>query len=93
MFDTLPIDIELLIYKHYFTHTIIPELYKIYFKKKVIPSVIDLATKEKAGRLINSYITDKIIIASRLNVLDSLYYFLIELHKNKYVDIFYKKVI
>lgn len=93
MFHTLPIDIEIIIYKKYFTHNIIPEFYKIYFKKNVIPEVIDVAVKEKAGRLINNYISDKIITASQLNVYDSLYYFLIELHSNNYVDIFYKKVI
>ena len=93
MFDTLPIDIEIIIYKKYFTHTIIPDLYKIYFRNNVIPQVIDLAIKEKSGRLINNYISDTIITASQLHVLDNLYYFLIELHSNKYVDIFYKKVI
>ena len=94
MFNTLPIDIEIIIYKKYFTHNIIPEFYKIYFKKNVIPEVIDIAIKEKASRIINNcYIYDTIITASQLHVYDSLYYFLIELHSNNYVDIFYKKVI
>ena len=62
MFDILPIDIEIQIYKYHFNNNVLPELLKRvkmkdYYKNSVLPELINIAIMDQAARLINSIIS------------------------------------
>jgi hypothetical protein len=93
MFDNLPVDIELLIYKTYFSKTVIPELgveakkvsLKNYYSKTLLPELVSYAIMEQAARIIYSTYDNGY---TEYYKLDAIFYHLIQLHNDKILDIF-----
>ena len=97
MFDNIPIEIELYIWKLYYNSEILPNIKLVRIERnakeyysELLPEIIDLSIKEKASKILNSIILLKnnITIPDNIAELDRMYYELIYLHKNKYYDIF-----
>ena len=97
MFDNIPIEIELYIWKLYYNSEILPNIKLVRIERnakeyysELLPEIIDLSIKEKASKILNSIILLKnnITIPDNIAELDRMYYDLVYLHKNKYYDIF-----
>ena len=97
MFDNIPIEIELYIWKLYYNSEILPNIKLVRIQRnareyysKLLPKIIDLSIKEKASKILNSIIlfNNNITIPDNIAELDRMYYDLVYLHKNKYYDIF-----
>jgi hypothetical protein len=97
MFDNIPIEIELYIWKLYYNSEILPNIKLVRIERNVreyyselLPKIIDLSIKEKASKILNSIILfdSNITIPDNIAELDRMYYDLVYLHKNKYYDIF-----
>ena len=97
MFDNIPIEIELYIWKLYYNSEILPNIKLVRIERnakeyysELLPEIIELSIKEKASKILNSIILLKnnITIPDNIAELDRMYYELIYLHKNKYYDIF-----
>ena len=97
MFSILPEDIELLIYKKYFSKEVIREIIikstskinKRIRKRIFLNELTEYSIKDKAGRIINTLI-DKTVTLDDYNIskLDEMFYSLVDLHKNGLFDIF-----
>lgn len=97
MFDNIPIEIELYIWKLYYNSEILPNIKLVRIQRnareyysELLPKIIDLSIKEKASKILNSIIlfNNNITIPENITELDRMYYDLVYLHKNKYYDIF-----
>jgi len=97
MFSILPEDIELLIYKKYFSTEVIRELIikatsKInqrVRKRIFLNELTEYSIKDKAGRIINTLIDKRVTLDDyNLSKLDEMFYSLVDLHKNGLFDIF-----
>ena len=96
MFDYIPSEIELCIWKFYYNSEIIPQIKLIGIErnnkliyKSLLPYIIELSVKEKAARIINSIIQKDIIVTSdNIRSLDDMYYNLVNIHNNDMYDIF-----
>ena len=97
MFDNIPIEIELYIWKLYYNSEILQNIKLIRIQRnareyysELLPKIIDLSIKEKASKILNSIIlfNNNITIPDNIAELDRMYYDLVYLHKNKYYDIF-----
>lgn len=96
MFDCIPPELELYIWRIYYNSEIIPYIKSIKIEKNtkenyrlLIPFIIDYSIKEKAARIINSIISKEIIRdPDNLESLDLMYYNLVNVHKNDLFDIF-----
>ena len=93
MFDNIPIEIELYIWKLYYNSEVLPNINLVHIERnakeyysELLPEIIDLSIKEKASKIVNSIIVFDSI--DSIAELDRMYYELIYLHKNKYYDIF-----
>ena len=97
MFNLLPEDIELLIYKKYFSKEVIPgviikstlKINQRLRRRIFLNELRDYSIFRKAGNIINSLI-DKRVTMDEYNVskLDEMFYSLVNLHKNSLFDIF-----
>ena len=96
MFEFLPIEIECLIFKSYYSQEIVPHLnknneiiiknkLKNYYKTTLLPHLINISIMDKAARLINDLINNIIMNTKEL---DNIFYNLLELHTCKIIDIF-----
>jgi hypothetical protein len=96
MFEFLPIEIECLIFKSYYSQEIVPHLnknneiikknkLKNYYKTTLLPDLINISIMDKIGRLINHIINN---VITNIKELDNLFYNLLELHTCKIIDIF-----
>jgi len=96
MFDILPVDIEIKIYKYYFNNNVLPDLIKKikmkdYYKNCVLPELVNIAIMDQAARLINSTIStisNSILDNDDNEVLDKFFYELVYVHTNNLSDIF-----
>jgi hypothetical protein len=96
MFDNIPIEIELYIWKLYYNSEVLPNIKLVRIERnakeyycELLPEIIDLSIKEKASKILNSIIVfDSSTISDNIAELDRMYYELVYLHKNKYYDIF-----
>jgi hypothetical protein len=97
MFDNIPIEIELYIWRLYYNSEILPNIKLVRIERnareyysELLPKIIDLSIKEKASKILNSIILfdSNITISDNIAELDRMYYDLVYLHKNKYYDIF-----
>jgi len=99
--DILPVELEEYILKIYFREIIFPVFlekvkrlaYKTYLSNAVINKAVNFAIMEKAGQLINKYIIEgsfnfNITEIGILIIYDEYFYDIIDLHKNKIIDIF-----
>jgi len=96
MFNFLPIEIEYLIFKKYYSQEIVPHLnknneivkknkLKNYYKNVLLPHLVNISIMDKAGRLINDVINYNLMNTKEL---DNIFYNLLELHTCKIIDIF-----
>ena len=100
MFELLPTELELLIFRKYFTMTLLPELkehfekksldvLKEYFTEVVLYGVEYKAISLKVAKLLNSVIDQNIIYDVDTEIkLDKMYYEIFNLHVKKKYDIF-----
>jgi len=103
MFNFLPIEIECLIFKSYYSQEIVPHLnknnkivkknkLKNYYKNILLPDLINISIMDKAGRLINDVINynihNNVHKIHNIQELDNIFYNLLELHTCKIIDIF-----
>ena len=93
----LPVELENLIYQKYFSAYVLPEFFKKYEYKKlkynfmnnILPLAVNYSIYEKASRIINSMIEINSINSTEcVEILDSLYYNLIQTHKLGIIDLF-----
>jgi len=100
MFEVLPIDIELLIFRKYFSGSVIPDLEE-YFQRKSLDGIREYFTEVvlygveykaialKVGKLINSVIPGNIEWDhDSSHKVDKMYYEIFNLHVRKKYDIF-----
>ena len=91
--NILPIELENLIYKNYFSNNVIPDLMntiitaknKKYFSQFVLTKMVLYSIMEQATRLINSVVH---IPTEQSSKIDSMYYELIHIHTLGLLDIF-----
>jgi hypothetical protein len=97
MFSILPEDIELLIYKKYFSKEVIREIImkatskinKRIRKRIFLNELRDYSIFIKAGKIINSIIDKNITMDDdNISKLDEMFNSLVDLHKNGVFDIF-----
>jgi len=99
MFDRLPAEIELLIYKKYSDGNVLPELtglnnkLKCTFRCEVLPQVVLLSILEKVGKIVNTLIPDGTsaeTINDPVNIcrLDEMYCTILKTHLEGNYDIY-----
>jgi hypothetical protein len=96
MFDNIPPELELKIWRYYYSTEVIPYIKLNYIEnitkrlyKSILPEVIILSVKEKAARIINSIISKEYTIDNNnIRTLDDMYYNLVNIHVCDMYDIF-----
>lgn len=96
MFDNIPLELELKIWRYYYNTEVIPYIKLKYIEnitkrlyKSILPEVIILSVKEKAARIINSIISKEYTVDNNnIRTLDDMYYNLVNIHVCDMYDIF-----